>query len=94
MGRESELTALFLRYCSFWCKERNQIVSTDLAEPHEPFIHVHVCVHCGRASRREEFDDLAQTTGIYLCPECGVEGPLNIEIRAADALEDASGNAD
>jgi len=57
-------------------------------------IHVHVCLHCGGASRREEFEDRAYTTGIYLCPKCGVEGPLNIEIRAADALENASGNGD
>ena len=69
-------------------------MSTDLGKPHDPFVHVHVCLHCGNAFRREEFEDRAHTTGIYLCPKCGVESALNIEIRAVDALENASGNAD
>jgi DNA-directed RNA polymerase subunit RPC12/RpoP len=62
--------------------------------PTDPFIHVHVCVNCGSALRREEFEDQAHTTGIYLCPKCGVEGPLNIEIRATDTLEEDSEKAD
>ena len=66
----------------------------DLSKPHDPFIHVHVCVHCGSAFRREEFEDRAYTTGIYLCPKCGVEGPLNVEIRAADTLEKDLGETD
>lgn len=56
----------------------------------DSFIHVHVCVHCGGVFRREEFEDRAQTTGIYPCSKCGKEGPLNIEIRAIDALENDS----
>lgn len=44
-------------------------------------IPVHVCVHCGRAIRREELEGRAHTTGIFVCPECGAEGPLNLEIR-------------
>ena len=59
-----------------------------------PLIHVHVCIHCASAFRREEFEDRAATTGIYLCQKCGVECPLNIEIRAVDTLENPSGNAD
>lgn len=74
-------------------------MSTNLNKPNDnetndPFVHVHVCVHCGGAFRREEFEDRAHTTGIYLCPKCGLEGPLNIEIRAADILEEDSGKVD
>lgn len=54
----------------------------------QAFIHVHVCVHCGGAFRREQFEDRAQTTGIYLCPKCGVESALNLEIRANDTLDE------
>lgn len=67
-------------------------MSGDLANP--SFIHVHVCVRCGSVSRREEFKDQAQTTGIYPCPKCGKEGPLNIEIRTVDTLENDSGETD
>lgn len=66
-------------------------MSFDYETPATSFIHVHVCVHCGSAFRREEFEDQADTTGIYLCPKCGAEGPLNIEILAADKLEEDSG---
>jgi len=62
-------------------------MSTNLNEPDGPLIHVHVCVYCGNVFRREEFENRAQTTGIYLCTRCGKEGPLNIEIRTVDALE-------
>lgn len=44
-------------------------------------VHVHVCVHCGAVYRREEMEGRVHTTGIFLCPKCGVEGPLNLEIR-------------
>ncbi len=75
-------------------RERTEIVSNDLGRPKNSFVHVHVCVHCGNAFRREEFEDRAQTTGIYLCPKCGIESPLNIEIRASDSLEIDPGKAD
>lgn len=55
--------------------------------PNQLLLHFHVCIHCGSAFRREDFEDWAHTTGIYPCLECGVEGPLNIEIRAIDKLE-------
>jgi hypothetical protein len=44
-------------------------------------LHVHVCIHCGNPFRREEVEGRAHTTGLFLCPKCEVEGPLNIEIR-------------
>lgn len=44
-------------------------------------LHFHVCIHCGSASRREMFEGRALTSGIFLCPKCGLEGPLNVEIR-------------
>lgn len=59
-------------------------MSTEVSESDDPFGHVHVCVHCGAAYRREMFGDETQTTGIYPCQKCGMEGPLNIEIRAVD----------
>ena len=62
----------------------------NAADPHDPFVHVHVCVHCAAAFRREGFEDRAQTTGIYLCSKCGREGPLNIQICAVGTLENES----
>lgn len=67
-------------------------MSISLGNPQDPFVHVHVCVHCGSASRREEFEDRAQATGIYRCPKCGKEGPLNIEIRAVDTIDNSPDN--
>jgi hypothetical protein len=49
-----------------------------------PLLHFQVCVHCGSAFRREEFEGRAITSGIFPCTKCGVEGPLNIEIRQTD----------
>ena len=49
--------------------------------PQPRFDHFHVCVQCGGAFRREEFGARAISSGIYTCPKCGYEGPLNIEIR-------------
>lgn len=46
--------------------------------------HFHVCVHCGSALRREEYEGRALNSGIYLCPKCGMEGPLNVVIREDD----------
>ncbi len=50
-------------------------------ESKHPLLHFHVCVHCGSVLRREVFEGRALTSGIYLCPKCGLEGPLNVEIR-------------
>lgn len=69
-------------------------VPSDLRKHSDPFVPVHVCVRCGNVAHREEFEDRAQTTGIYPCTKCGKEGPLNIEIRAADTLENDSEKAD
>jgi hypothetical protein len=43
--------------------------------------HVHMCMHCSGIFRREEYESRALTSGIYLCPRCGLEGPLNVVIR-------------
>lgn len=61
-------------------------MSIDVGKPHDPLVHVHVCIHCGSTYRREDFEDRAHTTGIYPCPKCGNDGPLNIEIRKVDTL--------
>ena len=50
-------------------------------------LHLHVCLHCARAFRREEVEGRVHTTGLFICPKCGKEGPLNIEIREVDDAE-------
>jgi hypothetical protein len=47
-------------------------------------IHVHVCVHCRSISRREACEGRALTSGIFTCPKCGEDGPLNVEIRTTE----------
>lgn len=47
-------------------------------------LHFHVCTHCSSPFRREEVEGRVHTTGLFLCPKCEVEGPLNIEIREVD----------
>jgi len=49
--------------------------------------HFHMCVHCRSIFRREEFESQALTSGVYLCPKCGLEGPLNIVIREVEGSE-------
>jgi hypothetical protein len=46
-----------------------------------PLLHFHVCVHCNSTFRREAFEGRALTSGIFTCPKCGLDGPLNVEIR-------------
>lgn len=53
-------------------------------ETNSPLLHFQVCIHCGSAFRREEFEGRAITSGIFPCTKCGFEGPLNIEIREMD----------
>jgi predicted RNA-binding Zn-ribbon protein involved in translation (DUF1610 family) len=66
---------------------RETTVKPESADLPESFIHVHVCVHCGSAFRREEVEGRVHTTGLFICPKCGREGPLNIEIHEVDADE-------
>ncbi len=49
------------------------------SEPH--FMHVHVCTHCGYVLRREEVDSRQVASGMFHCPKCDLDGPLNVEIR-------------
>lgn len=63
---------------------REMTVKPELANPPESLIHVHVCVHCGSAFRREEVEGRVHTTGLFICPKCGKEGPLNVEIHEID----------
>lgn len=55
--------------------------------------HFHVCVHCGSIFRREEFVGREITSGIYHCSRCGLDGPLNIEIREVEVLNEKGKNA-
>ena len=63
--------------------ERSTIVS-DSDEHKRELHHFHVCVHCGSAFRRDEYIGRAISSGIYHCPKCGLDGPLNIEIREVE----------
>lgn len=56
-------------------------MSTGPNELLPTLLHFHVCKHCGGTTRREEFEGRALTSGIFSCPKCDVEGPLNVEIR-------------
>ena len=44
-------------------------------------MHVHVCPHCGYLLRREEVDGRQVASGMFHCPKCDLDGPLNVEIR-------------
>lgn len=57
------------------------MTSTDSDTSNSSLLHVHVCLHCSGTIRREELEGRGHTTGIFPCPKCGVEGPLNLEIR-------------
>ena len=57
--------------------------------PHISLLHFHVCVHCGSAIRREALEGRSLTSGVIMCPKCGVEGPLNVEIL--ESLEPSEG---
>ena len=48
-------------------------------------MHVHVCVRCGHARRREAITWPEMVSGIFQCPNCESNGPLNVEIRSAFA---------
>ena len=54
----------------------------DLSEREFPkeLAHVHVCVYCGHARRREEISAREMGSGIFHCPNCESDGPLNVEI--------------
>ncbi len=60
---------------------------SDPAKRNHFLLHVHVCVHCGNVIRREELEGRAHMTGIFACSKCGVEGPLNLEIREMSEFE-------
>lgn len=64
--------------------------STSPNDMNSSLLHFHVCIHCGALFRREEMEGRAHTTGLFVCPECGKEGPLNIEIREINAGESAA----
>lgn len=63
------------------------MVPTASEKPIHSLLHVHVCVHCSNAIRREELEGRGHTTGIFPCPKCGIEGPLNLEIREVNGSE-------
>ena len=60
---------------------------SDLNQDSRPLIHVHVCTACGGAFRREAFEGRMHTTGIFQCPSCGTQGPLNLEIWSFSQIQ-------
>lgn len=44
-------------------------------------MHVHICIHCGHPRPREQVENREVRSGILHCPRCGLDGPLNVEIR-------------
>jgi hypothetical protein len=50
-------------------------------EPKPIRLHFHVCVHCAVAFRREGLEGRLLLSGIIICPVCGLEGPLKVQIR-------------
>lgn len=67
--------------------EKRLMPTTVRNDVNHSLLHFHVCVHCGSSFRREEVEGRVHMTGIFLCPECGTEGPLNIEILETGADE-------
>lgn len=57
----------------------------DRNDSPKEFLHVHACVHCGHVRRREEIKGGELAIGILNCPNCGLDGPLNVEIREQPA---------
>ncbi len=56
-------------------------------------IHVHVCTHCGSVLRREQVDSRQVASGMFHCPKCGLEGPLNLEIRNTTEVDVNDGDS-
>ena len=52
-----------------------------LDESDSGLVHLHICIHCGHARRRKDVEDREVSSGILHCPKCGLDGPLNIEVR-------------
>lgn len=94
LGGEARIHPSLKKYPDYAEQGDGETVPIDPRKPQDHFVHVHVCVHCGSAFRRENFEDRAQTTGIYPCPKCGAESPLNIEIRAVETLDKGSDTAE
>jgi hypothetical protein len=60
----------------------------DESNPALPMLFpAHVCTRCGGVSRREALEGRMHLTGIFRCPKCGAEGPLNLEIREPSDFE-------
>jgi len=65
-------------------------MATDSNLSHPQLLHFHLCAHCGSTFRRELFEGRALTSGIFPCPKCGLEGPLNITIQEVEENDHSS----
>ena len=52
-----------------------------LDESDSGLVNLHICIHCGHARKRKDVEDREVGSGILHCPKCGLDGPLNIEVR-------------
>jgi len=64
--------------------------TTDFRIRPARLIHVHACVDCGSLFSRKMYEGRALTSGVFHCPNCGHEGPLNVEIRESDELSEGA----
>lgn len=49
---------------------------------------VHKCPQCGNVLKLENIDLKAATTGIFVCPNCGLSGPIDIQIIERESQDD------
>ena len=45
-----------------------------------PLLYVHIWAHCSAVFRREQVEGRVHTIGLFICSNCGKEGPLNLDI--------------
>jgi hypothetical protein len=64
---------------------------TDLQPPQ--FELYRICIHCDSAFRREELSGRAIASGLYTCPECGLDSPLIVEVREIEASDGSKNNS-
>jgi hypothetical protein len=76
-----------LKHGHYVSKKVKDAMKDESNSVHPLLVPVHTCLKCGGVFRREVFEGRMHTTGIFTCPACGTEGPLNLEIRELDRSE-------
>ncbi len=52
-----------------------------------PLIAVHVCRSCGAVVRRSDAAGAPNASGIFRCPVCSAEGPLNLQVQPSSRTD-------